>query len=489
MPERPSGRSGSVAGSLADPDFTRGTGAQDPLNEVAGDPAAPSDGNPRPSLSRNTAARFAAESASLVLGATTATITARLLGPSTKGLLSALSFVTALLAHACLLGLGDAAAVQVGKRQATPQQALSSSLGVALLSSAVGAGLLLVYAWLALPLHEPYVGLAVATACLSLPINLAGLVMISLLNTQERMVSSSSIFLSITGTAALLTCLFIGVFQWSVWGGMLGGFLGLVVGLVAAATLLRREGLRFRPALDSAYVRPALRFGVRVQASYLLTVAVARLDLLLVYSIAGSSDAGIYSVALTFGTLSGTVAIALSYVSFPRLPQLGEAEARALTIRLVRTGLAAALLVTVVAGAAVPVITRFVLGPGYAEATVPALLLLIGGVLWSGQWLLARAHAAQGNPSVQFVSFFVNLVTMVALDFALIPHWRSNGAAVASVIGPAVGLAVCLQRHHRLAGGSPASLLPVAADFRQLLAFARRPLGGKLAPGTTETSS
>lgn len=458
----------------------------DPLSTQGVVPPPGSD--PRPSLSRNSAARFAAEAASLVLGAATATVTARLLGPSTKGLLSALSFVTALLAHACLLGLGDAAVVRVGKREATPQEALSSSLGVALLSSTAGALLLLVYAWLVLPLDQPYVGLAVATACLSLPVNLAGLVMIGLLNAQERMVSSSSIFLSITGTAAVLTYLFIGVAHWSVWGGMLGGILGLVVGLIAASVLVRRDGLHFRPRLDPAYVRPALRFGVRVQASYMLTIAVARLDLLLVYSLAGSADAGIYSIALTFGTLSGTVAIALSYASFPRLPQLGEAEAAALTVRLVRMGLAAALLVSVAAAAFVPILTRFILGRAYAGATVPALVLLVGGVLWSGQWLLARAYAAQGNPSVQFVSFLVNLVTMVALDLVLIPTWRSTGAAVASVIGPAVGLAVCLQRHRRLSGGSVVALLPTGEDFRALVAFAWRPFGSPSATRATETS-
>jgi O-antigen/teichoic acid export membrane protein len=429
----------------------------------------------RPSLSRNSAARFAAESTSLVLGAATATVTARLLGPSTKGLLSALSFVTMLLAHACLLGLNDAAIVRVSRGESTAQEALSSSLGLATLSSAVGALLLCAYAWLALPLDQPYVRLSVATGCLSLPVNLSGLVMIGLLNTQERMVASSIIFLSITGVAAVTTAFFIAVLHLSVLGGMLGALVGLVVGLVAATVLLERDGFRFRPRLDPRYLRPAFRFGIRVQASYMLTIAVARLDLLLVYSLAGSADAGVYSIALTFGTLSGTVAIALSYASFPRLAQLDEAEAQALTVRLVRVGLAAALAVAVAAGALVPVIVRVLLGPAYGGATVPALLLLVGGVFWSAQWLLARAYAARGDPSLQLVSFLVNLVVMVALDLALIPHWRSTGAAFASIVGPAVGVTICLRRH-RATGASLLALLPRLEDFRQLATFVRRPL-------------
>ena len=444
------------------------------MSDLAG--GAPPRGVSRPSLSRNVAARFGAEAAGLVLGAMTAVITARLLGPSTKGVMSALAFVTALIAHGCLFGLHDAAVVRVGGRHATAQEALSSSLGVTLLTSLLGAVALLGYAWLQLPVDEPYVALAAVVGCVSLPVIVAGLVLVGILNTQERMISSSAIFLSITATAAVATTFFIAVPDWSVFGGMLGGLVGLLVGLIAAAVLLHRAGLRFRPRLDSRYIRPALRFGISVQASYMLTVAVARLDLLLVYWLAGSADAGVYSIALTFGTLSGTVAIALSYASFPRLPQLDEAEAAALTVRLVRTGVAAALVVAGLAAAVVPFLTRFVLGRGYAGATVPSLLLLVGGVLWSAQWLLARAYAARGDPSLVFRSFLANLITMVGLDLVLIPHWRSTGAAVASVIGPAVGLAICLRRHRVLSGTPSSALLPRLEEFRQLRTFVRRPL-------------
>ena len=444
------------------------------MSELAADSSGP--GVARPSLSRNMAARFGAEAAGLVLGALTAVITARLLGPSTKGVMSALAFVTALIAHACLFGLHDAAVVRVGGRRATAQEALSSSLGVTLLTSVVGAAALMAYAWLQLPMDSPYVALAAAVGCASLPVIIIGLVLVGILNTQERVISSSAIFLSITATAAVATTFFIAVPDWSVFGGMLGGLVGLLVGLMAAGVLLHREGLRFRPRLDSRYIRPALRFGISVQASYMLTVAVARLDLLLVYWLAGSADAGVYSIALTFGTLSGTVAIALSYASFPRLPQLDEAEAAALTVRLVRMGVAAALVVGAVAALAVPFLTRFVLGRGYGGATVPSLILLVGGVLWSGQWLLARAYAARGHPSMQFASFVANLMTMVALDFLLIPHWRSTGAALASVMGPAVGLAICVHRHGALSGMPLAALLPRVEEFRQLTTFVRRPL-------------
>ncbi len=444
------------------------------MTDVVGPPEGPAHAFPRPSLSSGSAARFVAEGAGLVLGAAAATLTARWLGPSTKGTLAALMFLAGLLAQACLLGLPDAAMVRIGRGVASVQQALACTLGGTVLASLAGAAVLLAYAQLQLPLEEALVRAAVVVACASLPLSVAATTLLIILNAQERVVLSSGIFFAMTATTASATVVFVGPLQLSVLGGALGTLLGSVSGLVIAATLLRRDGLHFRPRIELAYLRPALRFGLRVQVSYVLTVAVARLDLLLVYFMAGRSEAGIYSVALTFGTLSGTVGAALSYAAFPRLSQLTAEGAHELTAHLVRAGLAAALAVAAVLTAVLPLFIRVALGPSYEPATVPAMLLLFGGVLWTGQWVLARAHAARGDPSLLFTSFLANLGTMLVLDVALIPLWNSVGAAIASVAGPAVGLFASVRGHQSRAGRPLSELLPRRDDVQLFASFVRR---------------
>ncbi len=75
-----------------------------------------------------------------------------------------------------------------------------------------------------------------------------------------------------------------------------------------------------------------------------------------------------------------------------------------------------------------------------------------------------------------FSSFLVNLVVMLALDIALVPRWNSVGAALASVVGPAAGLAVCARQHRRRSARSLLELLPRLEDVRVLAAFVLRPL-------------
>ncbi len=437
---------------------------------------------PRPSLSKNTAARFAAEGTSLLIGAVSASLTARWLGPSTKGTLAALTFASGLLSQACLLGLPEAGMVRVGRREATSQEALSSGLGAALLAAGCGAMVLLLYARLQLPWDDPVVRLAVLTACISIPLAVSGTILLHILNIHERVVSSSLIFFVISATSAVTTVLLVGPARMSVLGGTIGVLVGSAVGLGSAVFLLKRQGMHFRPRLDGSYIRPALRFGLQVEMSYILTVAAARLDLLLVYPIAGRAEAGIYSVALTFGTLSGTVAAALAYAAFPRLPQLTEQEARELTARLVRVGLAAAITVAVGVAVVLPLAIPLALGRAYAGAVTPALLLLLGGVLWSAQWVLSRALAARGDASLLFWSFALNVSVMLLLDLALIPAWGSLGAAVASVVAPAVGVAACLRRYHREGRVRFVELLPRGEDFRALFGFVLRPLRSPIGP-------
>jgi O-antigen/teichoic acid export membrane protein len=143
---------------------------------------------------------------------------------------------------------------------------------------------------------------------------------------------------------------------------------------------------------------------------------------------------------------------------------------------LVRAGLAAAVTAATGLAAVLPFVIPLALGKAYSAATVPALLLLVAGVLWSGQWILSRAYAARGDASLLFWSFAANLVAMVVLDVALIPVWGSVGAAVASVVAPAVGLGVCLNRLRRDDGAHVLELVPRPADFGVLIAFALRPV-------------
>ncbi|HEV2070008.1 MAG TPA: oligosaccharide flippase family protein [Acidimicrobiales bacterium] len=436
-----------------------------------------------PSLSRQSASRFLADTAGLVFAVLSGVVVARSLGPTGKGLFSSLTLLAGIVLWICSLGLGDAAVVMVGQKKASMQQALSATMGAAFLLSAVGAALVWAAALFAFGQNWDEVRSAAGIACVGLPLGLLVYNLGHLLIAQERVAAQSAVIAVTAVVTSLALVLFVAIVDLSVAGGVIANGVGSIAGLVVAWRLLRRSGLSFRPRFDLAYLVPAARYGVSVAFSYVLTVMLLRVDMLLTYALAGSEAAGQYSVALSLSALVGLLPVAISAATFPRLARIDEATAKELTAQSCRYGAAAALSVAVAFLVIVPVAVPLLFGPAFRPAVVPTLILLPSGVFWSAQWILCRSAAARGWPGLLLRTFLLSLLVMCGLDLLLIPWLGTVGAALSAVAGPAAGLAWCLVSYRR----SPAwslrlgSLVPRIGDFRafasqslQLLPFPKR---------------
>jgi O-antigen/teichoic acid export membrane protein len=427
-----------------------------------------------PSLGRNSLARFAADGAGLVFGLIASTITARWLGPSGKGTLSAFTFLGGLFMQLCCLGLGDAAIVLVGQRKVSSQEALSATVAAIGMSTLLGMVALWAVCSVQFRGDLPPLRLAILAACVGLPVTVGVNVLSHILNSQEQIVTTSAVLMVTSGLSALGTWLFLAAVPLSVLGGLLAGTMGSTVGLIVIGITLRRRGLSPRPRWNARYLSAALPYGASIQASYLLMVMSARVDLMLVYSLVGQAAAGQYSVALTLGTLVGLAPAALATASFPRLAHLEELEALSLTARLFRCGLTAATAAGALVLPALPITVPLLFGEAYRPAVLPSAILLGSGILWSGQWLLCRASAARGKPGLLFSSFGASLIVMCALDYLLIPRWGIVGAALAAATGPAIGLMICLVSYRRLQVDLLSRFLPTVSDLRFLATTPRR---------------
>jgi O-antigen/teichoic acid export membrane protein len=432
-----------------------------------------------PSLARSSSVKLLADGASLVFGMIAAVLTARWLGPSGKGLLASLFFLAGLIMQLCSIGIGDAAIVFVGHRRVDLQRAAGVTVAVAIGMGLVGAGLLLGAARIAFRADWPAVRAAVLVASVGMPVTLLAYVLTFLLSAQERIAASSAVLATTSGLTTVGIGIFVGVAQWSVKGGVIGSLFGGVAGLVLAIALLARSGLSLRPGWDSAYARLAVRYGLTIEASYLVTVLFMRVDLLLTYALAGSAPAGRYSVALTVSGLAGLAPTAIAYAAFPRLANLDESEAAELTARLSRLSLAAAGVSTVALLVVAPLLIPLLFGRAFRSAAGPTLILLPGSILWSGQWLVCRAAAARGRPGLLLRSFGLGLAVMCTGDFILIPRIGINGGAISALIGPMAGLALALVSYAR-APWWPMSvwtLFPRPGDLAELWRHGRSALG------------
>ena len=441
--------------------------------------AAPAPAPRSSTLLRGSVMRLASDGSGVVLGTIASVVTARVLGPSGKGTLAALTFVTALVMQCCTLGLGDAAVVRIGQAKASAQEALSASLPAVTAASLLGALAVLAYAVLQLPVGDAGIWAAVAVACITVVVGSVGQLLIFLVYARQRVVAVSVLTIALSVTAAVSVVLFCVVVDLDVLGGMLAGLVAAGLGFAVAATMVARAHLRLRPRIAPSYLRPALSFGLRAQLANVLAYSSARVDLLFVYALASQHEAGIYSVALTLGTVTGFVAIALSFASFPSMAAMADRAALELTATMARVATLLGAALAALLAAATSTLIAVLLGDEYVDALWPTIVLLFANVLWGVQWLLSRALAARGEPNLLVRCFSANLGAMAAADLVLIPLAGAVGAAIGAFVAAVVGLAVCLGAYRRR-DVHHTSFVPRRADVRRVwnvLGQARRAAG------------
>lgn len=436
---------------------------------------APADvgAEPRPSLQANSAARLVSDVSALGFALVAAAVTARVLGPTGKGYYSTLLLLGGVFVVCFSAGLGEAAIVLTGRRRFPGDVAFPATvLAIGVLSIAGGVVFVLV-AHLVVGAESANDRAAVlfggVLTTLGVQYNTAAAFLLG----QERVVVVAVLAMVASGLSTVALWILMAAAGLGAAGALLGGIVGSGVALVATLVHLRRSGFRIRPRWSGTYLRAALPFGASLQVSNLLVMMTARVDLVFVYRLAGPSEAGWYSVALTIGTIVASVPTALSYASFPRLATLDNDQAQVLIPQVFRVGIVAALACGAALALATPVVVPLVFGSAYSGAVGATLLLIPGGVLWSGQWILCRASAARGVARPLLVSFLASCATMVVLDLVLIPSFGSIGAASASLVASAVGLLVSVF-YYRQWGWNWANMVPRTADLTALLEAVRR---------------
>jgi O-antigen/teichoic acid export membrane protein len=396
----------------------------------------------KPSLARSSVFLFAALLSTLVSGLATSIVTARWLGPEGKGTLSALLFVAeGVFRTICALGLGEAAVILLGRGRASLQDAVASSLVPLSLAGCLGIGGLLGVSVLA-----QWTGMTPVVL-------LEGVVFVAwvfvsffmnILNAEEKFALTSLFIATRYAVVAVATWFFVADVGLGILGGVLGSGTGALCLLALCLYRLHGDGLSLRPKLSVEFLRSALRFGLPIQTAWLTIAMSQRLDQLIVYWIRGEAAGGIYAVALSLGQLVTFGPLVLSSTSFPRLASATEEAATSLTGTVFRVALTASVVTAVILCAAMPIAVPFLFGSAYDEAIVPGVLLCVGGLLWSQQWILSRAAAARGRTRLLLVSFAGSLVSMVVLDVVLVPGFGLLGASAASVASNAIGLIICL---------------------------------------------
>lgn len=420
-------------------------------------------------MRRDSTVRLAATLLSYLAGAIAAVITARWLGPSGKGVVALIALLSGLLTRFAVISLGEAAVVLVGKGNVPRDRAVGMVVAT-IGATSVGAAVVFIgITFLLVDPTDSSTWLAILFGAISIPILAFSDALSQFLLFEKRVIRSSVVF----ATGSVVTLLAVGVLLIGFDLGIAGAVAGTAIGGLASVAVAVQAELLSPPRFDRSVLRQALSYGIPAESGVLLTQAAARIDLLLVFAISGSSAAGVYSVALTIGSLVNLAPSAIAFAAFPRLAQRPSGtEATATVARLTRLAAASA----VISGVAFAAFSAVAIGPLFGDefdsALGPALILIAAGIPWGMQWTVARGIAALGSPALLFRSFGVTVVAMVLLDLALIPLFDLTGAAIGSAAATCLGLAVCF-RHIRHEGISLTEMMPRISEVAAL----RHPAG------------
>ncbi|MDQ2755588.1 MAG: polysaccharide biosynthesis C-terminal domain-containing protein [Actinomycetota bacterium] len=230
----------------------------------------------------------------------------------------------------------------------------------------------------------------------------------------------------------------------------LRGPLLLVVALIAADLVVaggtwarlgrqvHRRGMRLGGRPDPELARDIVAFGMRGQVGGVVGLLNLRLDFLILGSLAGPGPLGVYAVASKFAELVKVPALAVTWVSYPRIARRGAVS----SARAVRHQLPWLLALGLVSAAGVAVAARPVLpalyGHEFIGSVLPAVVIVVGLVASPAGGLASGYLLGTRRPGTNSMVQGVGLVLTLGLDLLLIPSFGILGAAVASAVAYAV---------------------------------------------------
>ncbi len=381
---------------------------------------------------RNVLGTFATEILTVAINLLLGVLTARLLGPERRGVLTLVMTLSLTLVYFADLGISKANIYLIGRRKRSETAVAANSAFIAL---AVGAVVSLTL-WLArapllntllrgLPSHY------LAVILLLTPLLLLYTQWMAILRARQSFGVFN--FLRLLMPSALLGCMalalliFRGGIGWATTAYASATFLAVGVSLLVVGRIVR-----FRPAFDRPLARESLAYGVKSYLQNLVGHLAYRLDVYIVALFLSPRDVAFYSIATSIAELSWYIPNSVGIVLFPKLSNEPEEKIHALTAEVCRHTLLITLLATggvvLVGVLGIPLLY----GADYAPAIAPLIALGPGVVAMGLYKVLTRNFSSRNRQQVSLLIAVLGLILNVTLDALLIPRLATAGAALAS---------------------------------------------------------
>lgn len=381
---------------------------------------------------RNVLGTFLTEILIVLINLLIGVVSARVLGPDRRGVLTLVMTLPVTLMAFADLGISQANVYFIARKNCPAATVAGNAVYLA-----AGTGLLLgVGLWLGR-------GLALSTFLRGLPSHYLGLILalvplmlvytywMAIPRAFQRFGLFNLLRLMMPAAILILIVLALVIFR----GGIGWATVAYSGGIMGAAGLsLIVVGCSVRPHLhpDWALMGDSLVYGMKSYAQNLIGHLTYRLDIYLVAFLLTPRDVAFYGIATSVAEMIWYIPNSVGLVLFPRLSSTQESQVHQITAEVCRH----TLLVTALIGAAVLVAgvvgIPLLYGPEYAPAVGPLLLLVPGATMMTLYKVLARNFSSRDRQQVSILAAVVGLALNVVLDWLFIPLWGIVGAALAS---------------------------------------------------------
>ncbi|HVU72458.1 MAG TPA: polysaccharide biosynthesis C-terminal domain-containing protein [Mycobacteriales bacterium] len=207
-----------------------------------------------------------------------------------------------------------------------------------------------------------------------------------------------------------------------------------------------------------------------VGAANAVSLANYRIDVALLATLRGVRAAAVYSLAVALAELVWIPSSTWAASLVARLRTDGPDEAARRTARVVRGTVVLSVATGAVGFALAAWLISPIFGAAYHHALAPLAVLLCGTIAFAPASVLAQyLTISLGRPGATLRAALLAATTTAVLTLVLVPLWGATGAAVATSLGYAAGVAVGVQRSATLGVVHKRDLVPQTGDVRELV--------------------
>jgi len=384
------------------------------------------------SVLNNISFTFSARIILLFLSLLIGVVVARTLGPSGKGLLAVIATIGTVVLQLGNLGIGTFNIYAISNKSVEKKNIIGNSFWLGLI---IGIICFLIIAIIALnfPIFFRNIPRSyLLIYLLSLPFVFLNNFFSSILIGEQKF-KKLNIFIiigqavNLVGVVLLLLVFKLNVFYVLVWYTLVN----IINALLPMGFVLLTEGFHFH--FNLKVLKKSLNYGLKICVAGIFAFLILRVDLYMVNFFKGMAEAGLYSLASTFGNIFFILPLSIVTVIFPKINAEDKSKKESIA-KYSRISLLLVFLMAIGTLLFIKLVIGLLYGQAFLPSVQPIVLLLPGLIAFSVATVLGQYFMSIGYPLKITISWFLVAVLNIILNFIYIPQYGIIAAALSSTV-------------------------------------------------------